>query len=127
MTTASDPTQKYTKHFIPLESNPDVFTELIHNLGVSASLSFQDVLSLDDPELLGFVPRPVHALILVFPTTEVYQQRVEVEDSKVEDCLEGADMGDVVFFRQTINNACGLYAILHAVYNSEARGSFGEV
>ncbi|KAJ8107500.1 hypothetical protein OPT61_g8824 [Boeremia exigua] len=120
-------TQAYTKHFIPLESNPDVFTELIHNLGISTSLSFQDVLSLDDPELLGFLPRPVHALILVFPTTEAYDRRVEDEDAAVQDCLDGADEEGVVFFRQTINNACGLYAILHAVCNSDARGSYGEL
>ncbi len=126
MTSTSKDTQTYTKHFIPLESNPDVFTELIHSLGISTSLSFHDVLSLDDPELLAFLPRPVHALILVFPTTEAYEQRVEVEDSEAEDCLEGGEVGEVVFFRQTINNACGLYAILHAVFNSEARGNFGE-
>jgi ubiquitin carboxyl-terminal hydrolase L3 len=119
-------TQTYRKHFIPLESNPDVFTELIHKLGIEQSLSFQDVLSLDDPELLSFLPRPVHALILVFPTTEAYERRIKVEDLEANDYLEGAEEGSVVFFRQTINNACGLYAILHAVCNGDARNSHGE-
>jgi len=122
---ASPATAIYRKHFIPLESNPDVFTELIHKLGISPSLSFQDVLSLD-PELLSFVPRPVHALILVFPTTEEYERRVSVEDFNVKDALDGEEDGEVVFFRQTINNACGLYAILHAVCNGETRNSFGQ-
>jgi ubiquitin carboxyl-terminal hydrolase L3 len=119
-------TQTYRKHFIPLESNPDIFTELIHKLGIEQSLSFQDVLSLDDPELLSFLPRPVHALILVFPTTEAYERRIKVEDLEANDYLEGAEEGSVVFFRQTINNACGLYAILHAVCNGDARNSYGE-
>ena len=119
-------TQTYRKHFIPLESNPDVFTELIHKLGIEQSLCFQDVLSLDDPELLSFLPRPVHALILVFPTTEAYERRIKVEDLEANDYLEGAEEGSVVFFRQTINNACGLYAILHAVCNGDARNSYGE-
>lgn len=123
----SDSAQRYSKHFIPLESNPEVFTELIHKLGITNSLSFQDVLSLDDPELLGFLPRPVHALILVFPTTEAYMRRREVEDFEAKDYLDGADEKDVVFFRQTINNACGLYAILHAFCNGETRNSFGEL
>jgi ubiquitin carboxyl-terminal hydrolase L3 len=121
---ASTTTRTYRKHFTPLESNPDVFTELIHKLGVSSCLSFQDVLSLE-PELLGFVPRPIHALILVFPTTEEYERRVAIEDLNAEDVFDGRDEADVVFFRQTINNACGLYAILHAVCNGEARNSFG--
>ena len=121
----SPTTTTYRKHFIPLESNPDVFTELIHKLGISESLSFQDVLSLD-PELLSFIPRPVHALVLVFPTTEEYNQSVTAEDFNAEDVLDGNDEAEVVFFRQTINNACGLYAILHAVCNGEARNGFGK-
>lgn len=116
--------QQYNKHFIPLESNPDVFTELAHKLGLSASLGFQDVLSIDDPELLGFLSRPALALILVFPTTEAYEKRAQDEDAKLE---EFHSSGDVVFFKQTINNACGLYAILHAISNGEARQKIGMI
>lgn len=123
---ASPAARIYRKHFIPLESNPGVFTELIHKLGISTSLSFQDIFSLD-PEILGFVPRAVHALILVFPTTEEYERRVQGEDSSSEDVLDSNDDEGVVFFRQTINNACGLYAILHAVCNGEAQNSFSKL
>jgi len=117
----------YTKHFIPLESNPDVFTELAHKLGLSTSLVFEDVLSLDDPELLGFLPRPAFALILVFPTTDDYEKRVQDEDAKLEEFRTSGGAGDVIFFKQTINNACGLYAILHAVCNGEARRRIGMI
>ena len=34
----------YNKHYIPLEANPVLFTQLIHQLGVSPSIEFQDVL-----------------------------------------------------------------------------------
>jgi ubiquitin carboxyl-terminal hydrolase L3 len=107
----------YRKHFVPLESNPEVFTSLIHTLGVSPSLEFQDVLSLDDKDLLDFLPRPAYALILVFPTTDAYECRVTEEDRSLEPYEAG---GDVLFFKQTINKACGLYAILHAVCNGDA-------
>jgi ubiquitin carboxyl-terminal hydrolase L3 len=110
-------------HFIPLESNPDVFTELIHKLGVSKSLCFQDVLSLDDPDLLAFLPRPADALVLVFPTTDAYKKRV----SQISGALAGSGAEkDVVYFKQTINNACGLYALLHAVCNGDARKKMGK-
>ncbi|KAG9193033.1 ubiquitin carboxyl-terminal hydrolase L3 [Alternaria panax] len=120
----SEIVQPYNKHFIPLESNPDVFTELAHELGLSTSLGFEDVLSIDDRELLGFLPRPALALILVFPTTGEYEKRAQDEDATLEDfhCS-----GSVVFFRQTINNACGLYAILHAICNGEARQRIDDV
>ncbi|EUC41310.1 hypothetical protein COCMIDRAFT_106484 [Bipolaris oryzae ATCC 44560] len=114
-------TQTYSKHFIPLESSPEIFTELAHNLGLPASLGFQDVLSLDDPELLGMLPRPVYGLILILPTTEAYEKTVEDEDTKLESLQGPKQNDDVVFFRQTINNACGLYAILHAVCNGGVR------
>ena len=65
---------KYNKHFIPLESNPDLFTQLMHLLGGGPSLTFQDVFSLDDPDLLAFIERPVHALVLTFPTTQLYEK-----------------------------------------------------
>ncbi|KAH8748446.1 ubiquitin carboxyl-terminal hydrolase, family 1 [Diaporthe sp. PMI_573] len=61
----------YAKHFLPLESNPDVFNRLIRCLGTSHDLEFQDVVSLDDPDLL---PHPALALILVFPTTDRYEE-----------------------------------------------------
>lgn len=38
-----------------------------------------------------------------------------------EDGEEGEEGERVMWFRQTINNACGLYAILHAISNGEAR------
>jgi ubiquitin carboxyl-terminal hydrolase L3 len=120
----SECVQDYHKHFVPLESNPDVFTELLHNLSLSSSLGFQDVLSIDDPELIEFIPRPALALILVFPTTDDYERRVGDEDAKPKE-FQGS--GDVVFFKQTINNACGLYAILHAVCNGEARQKIGRI
>ena len=47
----------YHKHFIPLESNPELFTQLIYQLGGRPSLAFEDVFSLDDPDLLAFITR----------------------------------------------------------------------
>ena|ERR1700748_735188 len=109
---------RYRKHFIPLESDPDVFTDLIRDLGVVA-LSFQDVLSLEDSDTL---PRPALALILIFPTSEAYEaQKAREEDSSKEYTGSTDNDDDVIWFKQTINNACGLYAILHALCNGDAR------
>ncbi|CAM1511975.1 Fc.00g094880.m01.CDS01 [Cosmosporella sp. VM-42] len=113
--------RQYGKAFIPLESNPEVFTELIHKLGVSQSLAFHDILSLDDPELLSFVPRPALALVLVFPTTFGYEKKLEEQDRDTPEYTKAGDDEDVIWYRQTINNACGLYAILHAISNGIAR------
>jgi len=114
--------QIYRKHFIPLESNPEIFTELSHKLGLHEQLEFPDVLSLDDPDLVNFLPRPVYVLALVFPTTEAYEKRVKEEDDVADGKHVWAQANDNIdFFKQTINNACGLYAIVNAVCNGEAR------
>ena len=115
----------YHKHYIPLESNPSLFTELIHRLGVSPSLAFHDVLSIDDPELLAFNPRPALALILVFPTSSSYEKYKAAEEMSRNEYDGSGEDEQVIWYRQTINNACGLYGILHAVSNGEASRFIG--
>ncbi len=117
--------QSYRKHYIPLESNPEIFTELIHKLGVSSALEFVDIYSIDDPELLAFVPRPVYALMLVFPTDGNYDSRVRMEETARRPYSGKGDDEKVIWFKQTINNACGLYGILHAVSNGDASRFIG--
>lgn len=115
----------YRKHFIPLESDPGILS-LSHELGVSPSLVFQDVLSIDDRELLVFVPRPVLALVLVFLSSLDYESSVKKEDESKQNYIESGEDDGVLWFQQTINNAYGLYAVLHAVCNRDARGHIGE-
>lgn len=118
-------TPTHRKHYIPLESNPEVFTHLINALGVY-SLEFQDVLSIDEPDLLAIVPRPVLGLILVFPTSEAYETQIAEEEAVRKEYTGSGDGEDVIWYKQTINNACGLYGILHAVSNGKARSFIGE-
>ncbi|KAI0346890.1 cysteine proteinase [Trametopsis cervina] len=111
----------YRKHFLPLESNPEVFNQLIYDLGVADTLAFCDVLSLDESDLLALVPRPVHALLLVFPTSEDYET-LRAGENGAQTAYDGhGDSEDALWFKQTINNACGLYGILHAVANGKAK------
>lgn len=97
-------------------------TTLIHRLGVSRSLSFVDVYSLTDPDLLAFVPRPALALLLVFPVSASYEEFRQREDAERPDRYPGHGEGeDPVWFKQTIKNACGLIGVLHATANGDAR------
>jgi ubiquitin carboxyl-terminal hydrolase L3 len=98
---------------------------LIHKLGLSKKLGFQDVFSIDDPDLLAFVPRPAYALLLIFPVSETYENFRRAEDAGKEE-YEGAGDGEpVVWYRQTIGNACGLIGLLHGVSNGVARSHIG--
>lgn len=109
------------KRFVPLENNPEVMSSLVHKLGLSQKLAFHDVFSIDEPELLAFVPRPAHALLLVFPVSETYEKfRVQEDTGRPE--YEGHGPNEeVIWYKQTIGNACGLIGLLHGVSNGAAR------
>ena len=107
--------------FVPLEANPELMTSLIHALGVAPALSIHDVYSLDDPSLLAFLPRPALALLLVFPVSATYESHRLAEDALASEYAGAGPSEPVMWFRQTIRNACGLVGLLHAVANGPAR------
>lgn len=96
---------------VPLESNPEVFTDFAHKLGLSPLLAFTDIFSLDDPDMLAFLPRPLQAVILLFPVTEAYESFKDTEN------VENLDNTKVIWMKQIVKNACGLYALLHVLLN----------
>ena len=100
-------------------------TSLVHKLGLSSELSWHDVFSLDDPSLLAFVPRPAHALLLVFPVSKAYEASREQEDASIPDYSGAGSSEEVLWFKQTIGNACGLMGLLHAVCNGMTRDLIG--
>ena len=113
------------KRFKPLENNPEVMSQLVHQLGLSPSLAFHDIYSIDDLDLLAFVPRPVHALLLVFPYNETYQKARLQEDEGIPNYQGSGEAEEVMWFKQTIGNACGMIGLLHSVSNGHARDHIG--
>lgn len=100
-------------------------TALVHKLGLSSTLSFHDVYSLDDPSLLAFVPRPVLALLLVFPVSKTYETARTVEDGSLSSYSGFGSGEEVLWFRQTIGNACGMMGLLHSSCNGGAKDYIG--
>ncbi|KAH3687842.1 hypothetical protein WICPIJ_001181 [Wickerhamomyces pijperi] len=99
---------------IPLESNPQIFTQFAQYLGLDPTYTYHDVYSLDDPDLLSFIPRPVHSVILLFPITKKYEELKKSEDLKI------TSNDNIVWFRQTVKNACGLFALLNSLSNLDS-------
>ncbi|KAF2844509.1 cysteine proteinase [Plenodomus tracheiphilus IPT5] len=104
---------QYATHFVPLESDPEIFSDLLHSLGASRKVVFEEVYSLDGSVE---VPHPALSLILILPTSKAYEENKAREEAIIASTEHNG--GEVVWFKQTINNACGLYAILHAICNS---------
>lgn len=64
------------------------------------------------------LPQPVEAIIFLFPITEAYEKYKNEEEARLTK-LEQSISPDIVFFKQTIENACGMIALLHSVASSD--------
>jgi len=102
--------------WIPLESNPAILTDYIHNVGVSKEWSFRDCFGLTE-ETLAFVPQPCYALLFLFPVGQLKAERQE-EEQKI--LSEGQTVNEKVYFiKQHVKNACGTIAVVHALANNK--------
>ena len=92
----------------------------MHRLGVSPQLTFHEVYSLDEPSLLACVPRPAYALLFISPGA-AYHKLLDNELSSMPVYDGSGEAEPVMWFKQTIGNACGLIGLLHAVSNGVAK------
>jgi len=101
---------------VPLESNPEVLNKYLEKVGVSNSYQLVDVYGLED-DVLNFTPKPVNALILLFPVSEIYETHRKKED----EALSGnppAIPENLFFMRQYVRNSCGTMALIHSIFNN---------
>lgn len=108
-----------TTTWVPMESNPDVMTKFLHKLGVPKDWSIVDVYGLE-PDLLALVPKPVCAVILLYPLSKKGSTVTEDDEQGEKDATSSdANIDPAVFhMKQYIHNACGTIALIHSVANS---------
>ncbi|GER25719.1 ubiquitin carboxyl-terminal hydrolase isozyme L3 [Striga asiatica] len=110
---ASSPSRK---KWLPLEANPDVMNQFIWGLGVAPDeAECYDVYGFDD-ELLEMVPKPVLAVLFLYPLTPQSEEERVQQDSAIKE-----PSSEVYFMKQTVGNACGTIGLLHAVGNITSR------
>lgn len=101
-------------HWVPLESNPTVFTQYTHTLGSNTSVGYCDVYGLDD-DLLAMVPKPVYAICLLVPSPAAKSMARETESKTITD-FKKIPSG-LWYTHQTVSNACGGVAMMHILAN----------
>ncbi|KAI9646865.1 hypothetical protein NHQ30_004865 [Ciborinia camelliae] len=105
------------------ENSPEVMNALAAKLGLSPALKFYDVPSLQvcAQELVDLIPRPIYALLVIMPLTptwEVARRSRDLGREPYNKC--GADE-PVIWFKETIGNACGSIGLLHCLLNGPAK------
>ncbi|KAH8996183.1 peptidase C12 ubiquitin carboxyl-terminal hydrolase 1 [Lactarius hatsudake] len=105
--------------WIPLESDPELFNDWAHKVGlVESDAEFVDVYGLDD-DLLDIVPKPVKAVILLFPIRGKLEELREAEEAQIKENGQVPVDPTVFWIKQTIPNACGTIGLLHALTNAQ--------
>lgn len=116
-------TRNYKQAINPWESSSEIFTAGAHSLGLSEEFRFEDVLGLAGP-----LPDGTVALVLVYITPDHYEsQKARIASEDESGVATGRQDPNVVFLSQKVQNACGPYALFHAVFNSIARDHIGKL
>ena len=103
-----------SERWLPIESNPEVMNSFLAKLGVPAEWEINDVYGLDEG-LLAMLPRPVLALMLLFPITEKYYEFQKEQEANISSQSVSSKL---FYMKQTISNACGTVALMHSVANN---------
>ncbi|XP_062073906.1 ubiquitin carboxyl-terminal hydrolase 3 isoform X1 [Humulus lupulus] len=100
------------KRWLPLEANPDVMNQFLWGLGLpETEAECYDVYGFDQ-ELLEMVPKPVLAVLFLYPITSQSEEERMLQANEMKE-----PHGKVYFMKQTVGNACGTVGLLHAVAN----------
>ncbi|VVB13172.1 unnamed protein product [Arabis nemorensis] len=103
-----------SKRWLPLEANPEVMNQFLWGLGLAPEdAECNDVFGLDD-ELLEMVPKPVLAVLVLYPITKKSEEERIEQDKEIK---EKVHSDKVYFMKQTVGNACGTIGLLHAIGN----------
>eukprot|EP00934_Nitzschia_sp_Nitz4_P004109 Nitzschia sp. Nitz4//scaffold41_size133979//2584//3282//NITZ4_003323-RA/size133979-processed-gene-0.233-mRNA-1//-1//CDS//3329551398//4099//frame0 len=97
----------------PLESDPGIFTDYLHKVGLAGEWQVGECFGLDD-DCLGFIPQPCVAMI-------VNAERL----GRDEDKERGDPEKQVVYYMKqspSLDNACGIIACIHAIFNNQDKG-----
>ncbi|RZF32430.1 hypothetical protein LSTR_LSTR001894 [Laodelphax striatellus] len=99
--------------------------KFLTNLGMSTEKwQISDVYGLD-PDVLAIVPRPVLALIMLFPCSDKYEEYKNVQEEEIT--KKGQTVpSNLYFVKQYVHNACGTIALIHSVANNLDRIKLGD-
>lgn len=101
---------------LPMESNPDTMNKYLQKLGVPEKWRMVDVIGLEG-EALSWVPRPVLAIVLLFPLSDAYEKHRTEQEIELQSKTPEVPK-DVFHLKQVLSNVCGTIALVHSVANN---------
>ena len=110
------------KKWFPLENNPEVMADYVRRMGADGgSFDITDVLGFDE-ELLALVPQPVKAVMLLYPISSEIDASAQAAAVASKESAAEAIKSGLWYTHQTVGNACGTIALIHASINAILQG-----
>ncbi|XP_050342939.1 ubiquitin carboxyl-terminal hydrolase-like [Nymphalis io] len=109
---------------LPMESNPETMNRYLQKLGVPKEWQMVDVIGLEG-DALNWVPRPVLAVILLFPLSDNYERHRAQQENEILSKGQQAPK-DVFHLKQVLSNICGTIALVHSVANNIHQINLGD-
>jgi len=105
------------KLWMPMESDPKLVTRYMGKLGVDTSKwEFHDMFDLS-ADGAKYLPSPVLSIMLCFPVSKASED-ARIAEQKALEATGAPPPTDVYHVKQTVGNACGTIAVIHAVMNN---------
>lgn len=115
MSETEQPSSAVTFQWPPLESNPEIFEEYMHQMGLPEPWGFSELFGFEE-DLLAFVPQPVVAVIVNYERLVVETKK---QDSPTTSTMDPTTSVNYYMKQtETLDNACGVIACLHAIFNN---------
>jgi ubiquitin carboxyl-terminal hydrolase L3 len=108
----------YDDKWPPLTSDPVLLNTLLLRMGLPPNVLLKDACLVDD------LDDSTLALIILYPESK-YDEAAKAIEEEQRDHAEAKKL-NVCLIKQTIDNACGMFAIINAVLNSNARKDIGK-
>lgn len=108
----------YDDKWPPLASDTIPLNSLLLRMGLPPNVLLKDACLVDD------LDDSTLALIILYPESK-YDEAAKAIEEEQRDHAEAKKL-NVCLIKQTIDNACGMFAIINAVLNSNARKDIGK-
>eukprot|EP00928_Gymnodinium_smaydae_P030018 TRINITY_DN22435_c0_g1_i2.p2 TRINITY_DN22435_c0_g1~~TRINITY_DN22435_c0_g1_i2.p2 ORF type:complete len:162 (+),score=15.44 TRINITY_DN22435_c0_g1_i2:178-663(+) len=86
-------------NWVPLESNPEMFTTFARHIGLPENWSFVDILGIDDSLISdAMIPRPCVAVTLLFEYSETLLEAQAQQEKTLKSSRTADDKSNPIFF-----------------------------
>lgn len=120
MESSANANNKEVFQWPPLESDPEIFNNYLHKLGLSEGYIFGELFGLDEEMFCMVEGTPVSIIVN-------YERAENKKTYKDDDKLDSSKVPFYMLQQGSLDNACGVIAALHSIGNNKIELNTGSI